>query len=87
MLSIGEIIEQFELADIHSSNARFDEKKMAHLNQLYLRALPLGSFAHLAAPVLAAAGVISEATPEDELQRVLALVQPKCVSLESLPAS
>lgn len=84
MLPIGDIIAQFELGDIHSSNARFDEKKMAHMNQLHLRALPIETFAHIAAPVLVDAGVITETTPEDDLQRVLALVQPKCVSLETL---
>ncbi len=85
MLPIADVIAQFELTDIHSANARFDEKKMAHMNQLHLRALNPESFAALAAPVLGEAGIVDDATPEDDIQRVLALVQPKCVSLESLP--
>lgn len=85
MMDIGDIIEQFELRDIHSGNARFDEKKMAHMNQLHLRALTPDSFAYLAAPVLAEAGIIDETVDEDDAYKVLTLVQPKCVSLESLP--
>ncbi len=85
ILPIGEIISQFDLADVHQANARFDERKMAFFNQEYLRALPNESFAWLAAPVLGEAKIIDEKTPENFLQKVLALCQPKVNALETLP--
>lgn len=85
ILPIQDIIEQFDLRDVHQANARFDERKMAHFNQEYLRALPDESFCWLAAPVLGEAGVIDEKTDENYLQRVLALCKPKMNALESLP--
>ncbi len=85
ILPIGEIISQFDLADVHQANARFDERKMAFFNQEYLRALPNESFAWLAAPVLGEAKIIDEKTPENFLQKVLALCQPKENALETLP--
>lgn len=84
ILPIEDIIEQFELSDVHQANARFDERKMAHFNQEYLRALPDESFTWLAAPVLGEAGIIDEKTDEDYLQKVLALCKPKMSSLETL---
>ncbi len=85
ILPIGEIISQFDLADVHQANARFDERKMAFFNQEYLRALPNESFAWLAAPVLGEAKIIDEKTPENFLQKVLALCQPKVNALGTLP--
>ncbi|MCD8283341.1 MAG: glutamate--tRNA ligase [Opitutae bacterium] len=86
ILPIEDIIEQFDLCDVHQANARFDERKMAFFNQEYLRALPDESFAWLAAPVLGEANVIDEKTNEDYIQRVLALCKPKAHALDTLPA-
>lgn len=86
VLPIGEIIEQFELGDVHQSNARFDERKMAFVNQEYLRALPEESFTWLAAPVLAGAKLVDEKTDEDYIQKVFALCKEKVSALETLPA-
>jgi glutamyl-tRNA synthetase len=86
VLDIGEIIERFRLEDIQKSPARFDEKKMAHINFEHLKALPIESYAWCARPVLTESGVISESADETQLQRVLALCQPKVDNLENLPA-
>lgn len=85
ILPIGEIIEAFDFPGIQKGAARFDEAKLRHFNGHYLRALPLESYAWLARPVLAAAGVIGEAADEDYLQKVLDLCRPKLDLLEDLP--
>lgn len=85
IMPIGEIIERFDFGGINKDGARFDVQKLAHINTEYLRALPLETFAHLAAPVLAEARLIDTATDEDYLQRVLALCRPKAVSLQGMP--
>ncbi|MGF1451110.1 MAG: glutamate--tRNA ligase [Opitutales bacterium] len=85
-LSVGELIERFDLPGINKDGARFDPKKLAALNTDYLRELPLETFAWHAGPVLAKAGLIDDATDEDLLQKVLALVQPKVRDLPGLPA-
>jgi len=83
VLPIADIIAQFELGDIHQANARFDERKMASVNQDTLRALAPADFARLATARLAAAGI---APPADQLAPVLAAAQPKLSALEHLPS-
>lgn len=84
-LDIGEIIELFDFPGINKGNSRFDEKKLAALNTEYLRELNLESFAFLARPILAQAGVVEEDEDEDYLQSVLKLCQEKARSLDELP--
>ncbi len=83
VLPIADIIAQFELGDIHQANARFDERKMASVNQATLRHLPAADFARLAAARLEAAGIRA---PAADLAPVLAIVQEKLSELEHLPA-
>ncbi len=85
VMPIAEIIERFDFPGINKDGARFDEQKLAHINTEYLRALPIETFTHLAAPVLVSAGLIDESTDEDYLQSVLALCQPKARDLASMP--
>ncbi|MCC5841091.1 MAG: glutamate--tRNA ligase [Opitutales bacterium] len=86
VLDIGEIIERFRLEDIQKSPARFDEKKMAHINFEHLKALPIESYAWCARPVLTESGVLPESADETQLQQVLSLCQPKVDNLENLPS-
>ncbi len=83
-MEINEIIESFDFHGIHKGNARFDEKKLSALNAEYLRALDIGNFTFMAAPILSEAGLIDEKTDEDYLQAVLGLCQPKARFLETL---
>jgi glutamyl/glutaminyl-tRNA synthetase len=85
VLPIADIIAQFEIGAVHQSNARFDERKMSHVNMQTLRALPPAQFAALARPILTAAGTIDATVSDDRLREVLAIVQEKAVSLEHLP--
>jgi len=85
VLPIADIIAQFEIGAVHQSNARFDERKMSHVNMQTLRALPAAQFAALARPILTEAGTIDATVSDDRLREVLAIVQEKAVSLEHLP--
>ena len=82
VLPIADIVAQFELGDIHQANARFDERKMAAVNQATLRALPPAEFARLGAARLAAAGIRADPAA---LAPVLAIVKEKLSELEHLP--
>jgi len=47
-MPIEEIIRRFDLPGINQSNARFDEKKLAHMNMVYLLELPADRYVALA---------------------------------------
>lgn len=84
-LPLQEIIERFDFPGINKDGARFDHKKLAHLNTQYLREMPLETFAWHAGQVLGEAGLIDQTTNEDYLQRVLGLCQEKVRDLPGLP--
>jgi len=81
-MPMEEIIRLFDLPGINQSNARFDEKKLAHMNMLYLLELPADRFVALAQSYFAAAA------PPDEpyFREVMLLSQPKVKAIEELPA-
>ncbi|MBL9212725.1 MAG: glutamate--tRNA ligase [Opitutaceae bacterium] len=90
-MPIDEIIRLFDLPGVNQSNARFDDKKLAHMNMAYLLELPADRFVAQArdyfarqadSPVAAAA----LAAPEAQFRAVMALSQPKIKGLEELPA-
>ncbi len=85
VLDINEVIRLFDLKDVQTGNARFDERKMLHINSEYLRALPPETFAWEARGVLAEAGLDMDGVPEDYLQAAMALCQPKVSGFEDLP--
>jgi len=86
-MPLAEIIRLFDLPEVHQSNARFDEKKLAHMNMLYLLELPADRFAARARDYLRRQGADAalQAAP-DYFHAVMALAQPKLKSLEELPA-
>jgi glutamyl-tRNA synthetase len=86
-MPIAEIVKLFDLPGVNQSNARFDEKKMAHMNMLYLLEQPAETFlaaarAHLEQHKVAAALAADPAYFRD----VMLLSQPKIKGLEELPA-
>lgn len=83
LFSVEELIERFDLPGIQKGNARFDEKKLAHVNTEQIRRLPLEDFAALAQPVLEDAGLVLDDV--DYTNAVLKLSQEKARSLEELP--
>lgn len=81
IMDISEIVELFDFPGIVKSNARFDERKMAHFNTEHLRGLPAEKFCKLAADELAGAGINVDVA-NDFTKKALLLCQPKVSSME-----
>jgi nondiscriminating glutamyl-tRNA synthetase len=94
-MPIAEIIRLFDLPGVNQSNARFDEKKLAHMNMLYLLELPADQFVQRAreyftrpqADVSAVASAKADALAADPsyFREVMLLSQPKIKAIEELP--
>jgi glutamyl-tRNA synthetase len=93
-LPLAEIVRRFDLPGVNQTNARFDEKKLAHMNMLYLLEQPADRFVALARDYLARlpagadAGVPAAALSADGdyFREVVLLSQPKIRAIEELPA-
>ncbi len=86
-MPIAEVIELFDFPGVTQSNARFDERKLAHMNMAYLLELPADRFVELARRQLEKSGCTDALTADPALFReVMLLSQPKIKSLEELPA-
>ena len=86
-MPLAEIIRLFDLPGIHQSNARFDEKKLAHMNMVYLLELPAEQFAARARDFLQRQGATAAlAADAGYFAAVMALAQPKIRALEEVPA-
>ena len=83
LFSLDELVEKFDLSGIQKGNARFDEKKLAHINTEQIRRLPMDSFREMAIPVLQEAGVATE--DGSYIDAVLKLCQEKTRSMAELP--
>jgi glutamyl/glutaminyl-tRNA synthetase len=90
-MPLSEIVSRFELSGINQSNARFDDRKLAHMNMQYLLELPAERFVGLARryfealPAGDAARAALEADP-GYFGAVMLLSQPKIKAIEELPA-
>jgi glutamyl/glutaminyl-tRNA synthetase len=74
---------------VNQSNARFDEKKLAHMNMAYLLELPADKFVALAREFFEkSGGPVAEAALANEayFREVVLLSQPKIKGFEELPA-
>ncbi|MEO6005365.1 MAG: glutamate--tRNA ligase family protein [Opitutus sp.] len=90
-MPIAEIIRLFDLPGVNQSNARFDDKKLAHMNMAYLLDLPAERFVALAREYFIAhpaSPTITHALAADSryFHDVMVLSQPKIKGLEELPA-
>ena len=86
-LPIAEIIRLFDLPGVNQSNARFDDKKLAHMNMVYLLELPADQFVALAKDYIARQpGTAAVFNDEAYFRAVMLLAQPKLKGLEELPA-
>jgi glutamyl-tRNA synthetase len=90
-MPIDEIVRLFDLPGVNQSNARFDDKKLAHMNMVYLLELPADRFVAQARDFFArqtdsAVAAAALAAPESYFREVMALSQPKIKGLEELPA-
>jgi glutamyl-tRNA synthetase len=85
-LPLEEIIRLFDLPGINQSNARFDEKKLSHMNMVYLHAMEPDRCFAFAKAFLASRGYFGANAPEDGyLREVILLCQPKVRAIEDLP--
>ena len=86
-ISMKELIELFEVHDVHSSPARFDMKKLEAINGDKIRALDPTEFLNRALPFLKDAGVINGTDSEIELvKKALPIIQERIVKLGEIPA-
>jgi len=88
VLSLEELVEEFRLEDVNKSPAFFDEKRLAHFNGLYIRALAPEEFARRAAPFLEPPRALWPADRFDAsvFARLAPLVQERVATLGEVPA-
>ncbi|MDO8540470.1 MAG: glutamate--tRNA ligase family protein [Opitutaceae bacterium] len=88
-MPIAEIIRLFDLPGVNQSNARFDDKKLAHMNMAYLLELPADRFVAIAREYFqlhSAAHSAAMAAGDSYFRDVMLLSQPKVKGVEELPA-
>ena len=86
-MPVADIIQLFDLPGVNQSNARFDDKKLAHTNMAYLLELPAEKFVALAREYFQRQGTSAAlAADENYFRAVMLLAQPKIKGLEELPA-
>jgi len=90
-MPIEEIIRLFDLPSVNQSNARFDDKKLAHMNLGYLLALTPDDFVGRARAYFSRAGAsgvaaaLALAARADYFREVMLLCQPKIKGMDELP--
>jgi glutamyl-tRNA synthetase len=86
-MPIAEIIRRFDLPGVNQTNARFDEKKLGHMNMVYLLEQPADRFVALAREYFSRKNTFAAGWPDEAYFReIMLLSQPKLKSIEELPA-
>jgi glutamyl-tRNA synthetase len=89
-MPLAEIVRLFDLPGVNQSNARFDDKKLAHMNMAYLLEQPAERFVTLARDYFqrqdTPAAKAALATDAGFFREVMLLSQPKIKGVEELPA-
>ncbi len=83
ILTVDEMIDEFRLEDVNVSPAFFDEKRLAHFNGVYIRALPVQEFVTRTREFLETAGVpwTADAFDEGAFERLAPLIQERVTTL------
>ncbi len=85
-LPLDEIVRLFDLPGVNQSNARFDEKKLAHMNMVYLHEMAPERCFEMTRDYLERRAFFAAGKPDDAyLREVVALCQPKVRAIEDLP--
>ncbi len=86
-MPLEEIVRLFDLPAVNQSNARFDEKKLAHMNMAYLLELPADRFVALARAHFERQNATAALQADPAFFReVMLLCQPKIKAVDELPA-
>ena len=86
-ITMKELVELFEVHDVHSSPARFDMKKLEAINGDKIRALSPDEFLKWSLPFMIDAGVIVGNEKEIEIVKAaLPIIQERIVKLGEVPA-
>ena len=84
-MPIAEIVRLFDLPGVNQSNAKFDGKKLANMNMLYLQELSPVEFATTSAASFMTSVETKPYTEAPHFSQVMQLAQPKVKSIEELP--
>ena len=85
-MPIAEIIRRFDLPGVNQSNARFDDKKLAHMNMAYMLEMPAARFCELARAHFRRHQLAAGDWPDGAyFGEVMALAQPKIKAIDELP--
>lgn len=85
-MPLKDIVAAFDFPGINSGNARFDEQKLAHMNQAYLLELSLDRYVQMARDYFERQGTFARGWPDAEyLRAVVEISQPKVKAIEELP--
>ncbi|GAA1347780.1 glutamate--tRNA ligase [Falsarthrobacter nasiphocae] len=88
IFTVDQLVEAFDVADVLSNPARFDQKKAEAINGTHIRMLAPEDFASRLAPYLAAAGLIGEeptAREREIIAEMAPLVQERIALLGEVP--
>lgn len=86
-LAIDEVVRLFDLPAVNQSNAKFDGKKLAHLNMVYLLEQPADRFVELAKAYFTTLPTGSAVMANEVYFReIMLLAQPKIKSVDDLGA-
>jgi glutamyl-tRNA synthetase len=87
-MAIADIVALFDFPGVNQSNARFDERKMAHLNMSYLLELPADAYLEKAKRFFAQdepTRTVMTQAGEAYFAEVMAISQPKVKAIDELP--
>lgn len=88
-MALTEVVDLFDFPGVNQSNARFDDRKMAHMNMSYLLELPPEDYLAKARSYFAKADdhrAVMEAAETAYFDEVIRISQPKVKAVEELPA-
>ncbi len=86
-MPLADIVRLFDLPGVNQSNAKFDGKKLAHLNMVYLLEQPGERFVEFAKAYFATQETGAAALVDEHYFReIMALAQPKIKSVDDLGA-
>ncbi len=85
-MPVADIIKHFDLPGVNQSNARFDAKKLAHMNMLYLLEQPADRFVALAEQYFAKTGSGAALADKSYFAGVMRISQPRIKAVDELPS-